>query len=418
MNAWLESGCTNTFVGVLSNDVVFRTSTQSNTLIFGNGSNPTTDAAMYVSKNCIGINRLPCATQSIALDIDGMVVSRSNITWCEQGASTGSIVAGSNTTRICALGVAMHDGTRNTLSMARDGTITTIGSVKAVSGVFGSSGISNAQVPVLSVEGRGDFRDGLSVSFTNALDNVSDSTFSYDHVRKSLAIGSRATIDTKGLAIKGSITSSGHVFAPSFKVLSDVRMKENVISSDSLEDLASILALDVKRYNLIDNGVDRSKSGQTGILAHELRRVIPNALSTVSDYLPNIMVDAHVHSHVHFDAQGPTWLVFPSSTPSSIRNIICIGDNIRLKIDGNLMIADVVDVCMNDDQSIRQVCVLGSEENRRVLHGSDINTRVFIFGTLCDDIMAIDTAQVIFRLVSAIQALHAEVRDLKSLHHS
>lgn len=408
MNAWLESGRTNTFVGVLQNDVVFRTSSHSNTLTLGNGTNPNHDAAMYVNRNCIGINKLPCPTQSFSLDVHGVMVSRSNTTWCDQGASSSSILAGSNVTRLCALGLVMNDGTRDTINLKRDGTIKTAGTVQAMSGTFGSPGLINTQVPVLSVEGRGDFRDGLCVSFTDTLESVSDTSLSYDHVHKSLSVGSRATIDTKGLAIKGCITSSGYVFAPAFKVLSDARLKENIQPSDADEDLRAILALDVKRYSLIDNGSERIKEGQTGVLAHELCAVIPNALSRVADYLPNVMAHTCVESHVN--PLGPTWLMFPDM--ESGMNIH-IGDHIRVRVDDTILTMDVVDVCMDDKMIRTGICVLGSASNKVSFHGLPLTTNVFVYGTLCNDIMAVDTAQILFRLVSAIQVLNAEVKELK-----
>lgn len=407
MNAWLESGRSDTFVGVRPHDVVFRSSTGTNALVLGNGVNSQALAAMYVTSNCIGIHRLPNASAMIALDIGGQVACRSNMIWCDPNASAANVLSGCNATMVSASGVILNDGTRDTVSIDRLGSIKTSGSVEATQATFGDP-TQQTTGASMTVHGRARFGEGVCLLVGGDADVSASASMSFNKVSGLMCFGKLATLGPRGLSVNGSIASSGHMFAPAYKLLSDSRLKTDVVPTDSVQDLASILALDVKRYRLLDNGSGREAGPQVGVLAHELSAVLPDAVSYVSDYLPDVMEQGCTSKCL--DDTGELWLTFAHGSIGAGR--FAMGDTLRVKLGCVVLPAIVSGV----EIPSRRIRLLGLAHGRVALASAPDGTDVFIYGHLRHDIMAVDTSQILFRLVSAVQQLHAQVKELTHVH--
>lgn len=402
MNAWLESGRSDTFAGVRPHDVVFRSSSGTNSLVLGNGLDAAAHAALYVASNCIGIHRLPSASATIALDIGGEVACRSNMVWCDAGTPSGDVLSGCNATKVSASGLVLNDGTRDTVSIDRTGAISCHGSVQASRATFGDPGQPATQdAEVITVLGRAGFERGvcLLVGGDGTTGARASASLSFDRTSGMLSVGTHATLGPDGLSVNGGIASSGHMFAPAYKVLSDCRMKSDIVASGRDTDLGEILSLAVKRYVLVDNGSDRDTGVQVGVLAHELARVLPDAVSRVADYVPDIMESATFVKH---EPGVGSWLACKAASR------MAVGETLRLKIGNHVASAEVtcVDVRMN---RVRLLCVAHGRAALEALCPGDM---IFIYGRLRHDIMAVDTSQILFRLVSAVQGLHARLEAM------
>lgn len=419
MNAWVESGRTDSFANLHSEDAVVRTSSQTNSLVLGNGLNPYSKAAMYITSNCVGINRLPdttnAATAHIVLDVGGLTACRSGMTWCEPATAAGMAVSGSNATRASVAGIVLNNGTLDTLTLDRTGHLvstanitslsskfgscTVTGQIAAQSGVFGSCTVTGAlkcDGPIdapsavlgkCEVLGLALFDQGICMSTGPG----KESTITYSSTSDVMNIGSQATLGQQGMIVDGTVVARGQMFSAGYKVLSDARLKRDVAPSDTASDLKQLLEVDVKRYGLTDNGASASASAShIGVLAHELAHIMPDAVSLVQDYLPDIMSLAHVVG------QGDlgTWVLVPG------RHAIRPGDNIRLRIAGGVISAAVMDVT-----DMHRVCIQGCAQGRRSLDHAPAGTELFLYGTLREDVMAVDTNHILFRLVSAVQSL-------------
>lgn len=85
---WLEVGASNIpiFASQSNNDIILRTTSSNNKIIIGNefyniSSNSNINAALYISNNTIGINKIP--SPSVQLDINGMCQLNDSITFNE-----------------------------------------------------------------------------------------------------------------------------------------------------------------------------------------------------------------------------------------------------------------------------------------------------------------------------------------------
>lgn len=407
MNGWLESGRSNTFVGVRPDDVVFRSSLARNALILGNGLNSGANAAMYVTSNCIGIHRLPNPAATIALDIGGEVACRSNMVWCDPSATAANVMSGSNATKVSASGLVLNDGTQDTVSIDRAGLIKTSGRVQAMTATFGDSVSTDHKQETVTVRGRAGFDKGVCLLIEGDPLASAAASLSFNKTNGVLSVGTHATLSSNGLTITGSIASSAHMFAPAYKVLSDQRMKTDVEDSDPVRDLSDILALGVKRYVLVDNGSERDVGRQVGVLAQELALVVPEAVSRVSDYLPDVMQHGEREDEAGNTEHGSVWLRFPTSLAVSH---VMVGDMLRMKV-GDLVASAVVS---GQDYGSGRIRITGVAQGALALAASPPKTGVFVYGRLRNDIMAVDTSQILFRLVSAVQGLHARIEELSA----
>lgn len=411
MNAWFESGRAGTFANVKANDVLFRSSSQANSLVLGNGLIPYGNAAVYLTSNCVGINRVPdtslANTARVVLDIGGNVACRSSMTWCYANTPPQQTQSGSNAVRASVSGIFLNDGSTDTIRLNRQsGSVNATGSVFASNAFLGIQPTSFSNPGVLTVLGQGVFQKGIRLVVDGGTAN-DNGTISYDPHGDVLSIGARTTLNPAGLLVNGTIVSTGQMFAPGYRLLSDVRLKTDVSATSADGDLQEILALDVKRFELADTGAERGAARQIGVLAHELASIMPDAVSRVQDFLPDVMSRAHIDNPGHY--AGPnrgrgTWIVFPQSFSP---HIFRIGDRLRIRLGSSFLAADVSRLDPHDD---RRICLVGSDQGNRSLRISQPGTDVYVYGTLCHDVLAVDTNHVLFKLVSAVQSIHALVQ--------
>lgn len=417
MNAWFESGRSNTFANVHPADVVFRTSSQVNSLVFGNGLMPDVNAAVYITSNCIGINRVPDASAAphIVMDIGGGVACRAGLTFCDTNTvmTSRAKMNGSNGMRAAATGVILNNGLADTVSLDRTGLIQTVGTMRASNAFFGSHvapSVFAAKSEVLTVIGKGSFDQGICLVVEADVTTSQNASITFNSLSSVMTLGSHATMGPYGLHVNGAVVSTGLMFAPGFKVLSDVRLKQDIVASELESDLAEVLAVSVKRYTLADNGADRGVGKQIGVLAHELSSVMPDAVSQVDDYLPDVMSAATIDSQLDATVLG-TWLrLVPTLIPHTFHK----GDNLRLRLCGDtaktILTADVVEIDPTDE---RHICVVGCSHGKTLILDGAVGSELFVYGTLSHDIKAVDTTHILFRLVSALQCINTKLEKME-----
>lgn len=406
MNAWLESGRSNTFSNVHPSDVVFRSSSQASALVLGNGIIPYGQAGLYIRSNCIGINRAPDTSvpnTRIVLDIGGAVACRSGMTWCSANTPPVNALAGSNATRASAYGVFLNNGQSDTIRLNRNGLLQTSGSVRSCNAVLGlpqTKVFSNTDT--LTVIGKGVFDQGIRLVIDNPITSTTpqdNGSISYDPSADMLSVGARATINPQGLVVNGTVVSTGQVFAPGYRLMSDARLKKDIRSSDKVADLMDVLAVDIRQFKLADNGAERGVGPQTGVIANEIANILPDAVSRVHDYIPDVMCLGSIES---IEDRG-SWIVL-QSTPCGCHKELKVGDNLRLRLGSIIIAADIV--CTDVSNPLR-ICLLGCHHARISLRTAPPSTEVFVYGTLFYDVLAVDTSLILFKLVSAVQALHS-----------
>lgn len=188
-----------------------------------------------------------------------------------------------------------------------------------------------------------------------------------------------------------SIYASLRVAASEFNAFSDRRIKKNINTSDPLNDLAKISKLRITDYNLKDS-IANSKEVVKGMIAQEVKEVMPHAVRTSSNVIPDIF---------------------------------SMADQINLKgIDLEIKMSSSLSIKPND--KIRIISTYGSEEllvkeikdnNSFTLAQTKYNhksgDKIFVYGREVNDFLSIDFNQITSLNTSAIQSLIQENKTLK-----
>lgn len=194
---WIEVGASNNalFSNTSNEDIIIRTIQPSNKIIMGNTASSITSAAVYITGNNVGINKVP--DSNIRLDVNGMTVLHT----CQIGLSN------------LATNLTLHGGfvMKDT---AQPFDLTTNDAV-----ISNSNGV-------------------LTVGFQNALP-----------VRMSVT-------DGNGMTLNDTVTITRDVFAPAFNLLSDRSLKNDIKPSDPERDVQIHCALEVVDYKINNDTTD------------------------------------------------------------------------------------------------------------------------------------------------------------------
>jgi hypothetical protein len=85
-----------------------------------------------------------------------------------------------------------------------------------------------------------------------------------------------------------TVDVSGTCRATSFTTSSDRRIKKNIIDIDDRSALETIRSLQPKKYEYVDSKLSATNEQVWGFIAQEVEDVMPYAINTVSDFIPNI----------------------------------------------------------------------------------------------------------------------------------
>ncbi len=173
-----------------------------------------------------------------------------------------------------------------------------------------------------------------------------------------------------------------------FMAVSDRRIKKNFRLSNKVNDLSSLLQLQVTDYRKIDR-VNYGDEYMKGFIAQEVEQVYPEAISLTSDFIPNVY-EVATNSKKEGDVL---------SISLNKKHDFAAGDEVKLIFpDGEktMMVADVI-----SDQEFTVEWTETSPE------------KVFVFGKKVDDFHTVDYDRIFTLNVSATQELAAQVEQLQ-----
>jgi len=216
---------------------------------------------------------------------------------------------------------------------------------------------------------------GNVLSVGGAYFTASGSTYS-SGVSNNTAVYSLKTTD--------NIISSVNIYA-----LSDSRIKTNVKDIEDEWALDKLMRIEPKTYNYIDV-INRTQSRVYGFIAQQVRDVIPEAVSLISDYIPNIY-----------------------------KNGIVTGDMIEVDM-GNEMELDEnsKEILMIDDRGNRMevgIREIDRDGNRIRLDREIGNRSLFIYGTKVNDFHILEKNYIYTLGVCATQELKRKIDRLKEI---
>lgn len=175
-----------------------------------------------------------------------------------------------------------------------------------------------------------------------------------------------------------SIHASGRVMASEFDAFSDARIKNVISVSNSEEDLKKLLGIEITDYRMKDAAKDMKPYKK--VIAQQVEKVYPQAVSTVTDVIPNIYKVSNI-----------------SSGYIPLQADVEEGDIVKLIFDNGTEMAEVISVGKS---------------------GFTVNTEttgdVFVYGKQVDDFRTVDYEAISMLNVSATQELFKMIQSLQN----
>lgn len=187
--------------------------------------------------------------------------------------------------------------------------------------------------------------------------------------------------------INPTINASSDVRAGGgFYAFSDRRIKKDIEPISSLTALEKIKAIEPVNYGFIDSFY-RPSFRTVGFIAQDVEKVIPEAVSKLSDYIPNILTEAEI---CMIDSQ----MILDFNTPKHLHS------------------GDVVKVYKNNGSQTSVDVSEHINDALYVISGAGIGTEpVFVFGSKVNDFRSVDYDKVFTVGIGAIQELAKQLAD-------
>nr|VFJ55646.1 MAG: hypothetical protein BECKDK2373C_GA0170839_104932 [Candidatus Kentron sp. DK] len=177
-----------------------------------------------------------------------------------------------------------------------------------------------------------------------------------------------------------SIYVDNRIAADQFNGFSDERAKNVIGVSDGVRDLETLAKLEITDFTHIDT-VGKGDRPHKKLIAQQVRLVYPDAVSTSTDFIPDIYALAVSIEH---DGEGVR-----ATLALEKAHGLAIGDTVRLM----------------DDKEIHELEVIEVPDERRFTVAGKVADKVFVYGKRVDDFLTLDYDAIAMLNVSATQEL-------------
>jgi hypothetical protein len=208
-----------------------------------------------------------------------------------------------------------------------------------------------------------------------------------------------------GPATVGSISvkSAGGIWAPNFYASSDSRIKADVHPLQDGSALQVVRSLRPVTYRYID-ALNKHNQTEYGFIAQEVEQLLPYAVRTESDFVPNIFGRGDC---VAVDS-GATMITLRDRTVDHIH----VSDVVKiLDFNETPRICNITDVNYNYivvDTGLESLVGEGELTEAHRANGIEKNT-VFVYGTRVDDFHVLDKQAIYNVSVGALQEMDRTV---------
>jgi hypothetical protein len=207
-------------------------------------------------------------------------------------------------------------------------------------------------------------------------------TLSYGYLRSTGSTGTESS-QTNGY----SIYASARIAGTEFNAFSDRRIKKILRGSNSNEDLTTLMKIKITDYKLIDS-IAKGNKAYKKVIAQELAEVYPNAVSKMTDVVPNIYKLATVkNGFIDLKNHG-----------------LVVGDKVKLIFENKQDLFKVLEI---NDLGFKIEFLSPNTEGGK-------NGSVFVFGKEVNDFHTVDYEALSTLNISATQELVKQINDLKT----
>lgn len=187
-----------------------------------------------------------------------------------------------------------------------------------------------------------------------------------------------------------NVVVSGGIIAAASNIFSDQRIKQIIGRSNAAEDLEKIDRIEITKYRYRDS-IHQGSAIQTKVIAQQVRQVVPEAVSFVREFIPNLMLMAE---KLEFD-QSENLLTI--SLPKS--HTLKTGDRLKCYDEkGAELVLSVVSV---------------PSDNKLIVHVKERPAKLFIYGSEINDFHIVDYDAISMLNVSATQELLRRIKALE-----
>jgi hypothetical protein len=323
-------------------------------------------------------NLLPTFVSGEVLTNNGSIVS-----W--GAASTGTVTNVTGTSPITvATGTTTPAITLSTVPVANGGTGATTFTQGQVLFGTGTTAISNSSSL---------FWDSVNLRL-----GIGTNSPAYPlHITTSVngSIGSYGFLNSGGAGTASgggniSILVVGRVVAQEVDANSDARIKSIIGPSDTVSDLETLKKLQITDYRYVDV-IQKGNQAKKGVIAQEVEKVYPDAVHTLSDFIPSIYVMA---DSVFYDQTTQELTV---TVPKA--HGLAVGDTVRIIAGDAGTVDKLVAKVLSDDTFVLSGVLKAT-------------SKVFIFGKKVDDFRVVDYDQLFSINIGATQQLAIENQKL------
>ena len=204
--------------------------------------------------------------------------------------------------------------------------------------------------------------------------------------------GNTGTASTSNIGY--SLYASGRIAASEFNAFSDVRTKKILRGSNNAEDLATLMNVKITDYTLIDT-IEKGNKVYKKVIAQEVAQVYPQAVSTMTDVIPNIYKMATIKDG---------FVALPNHN-------LKVGDKVKLIFGDSQNLYNVLKINENGF-AVETRCIASLPRTTTVSQCP--NGSIFVYGKEVNDFHTVDYEALSTLNISATQALVKEINDLKA----
>jgi len=241
----------------------------------------------------------------------------------------------------------------------------------------------------LTVSGDVSLKDSL-VFYNDASSAPFRVTFSNDLFQ----LGEVMQISPSNLNLSVDADVNGFITARNFFTNSDRRLKTNINYIDPRDDLNAIQDINVCDFTYIGGIEETGARLQKGVIAQEIEKVMPAAVSEKIGFLPCILMIGKV------DENGSCIVIEFHNKLKKEGIDICCGDVLKIIVNGSSMVMNAI----SD---------IDSEGRFRISGSLKPFSQVFVYGKQ-STIKVVDHVHLFMTCVNAVKALASDVSDLQS----
>ena len=193
-------------------------------------------------------------------------------------------------------------------------------------------------------------------------------------------------------------------------IASDVRIKKNIQYINRVNSLSNIRKINPATFNYT-----YSNDLKVGFVAQEVNTCLPEAISTMNNYISNIFCSGHILK-INDDEHSPKKYKITVSKTLEDPDNIYVNGLIKICYDEK-KIESFVEGRIVDVNLINNALTVEFNKKNEIDESKVSNNEIFVFGTMVDDFMTLDKDVIFTHTVSALQQVDRELQDLKGKYN-